>query len=144
MMPEDRHEPGVTAMSPHVVASTDGVHPDILDRITRVLWAMGALGHPMRICQGLRTVEAQQALYALGRAVPGARVTNADGLIHRSNHQAGPDGLGRAVDCCFLGPDPFGESRPWRAYGACVVAVGLVWGGDWKTIPDAPHLEIPG
>lgn len=125
---------------------TDGLHPQLIVLITKVLAAMEARGHPMKIVQGLRTTKQQQALYAQGRTTPGAVVTKADGLIVRSNHQAGPDGLGRAVDCAFQGGDPFGEKQPWALYGATCEAVGLVWGGGhvhgWYG-QDRPHAQLP-
>lgn len=120
----------------------DGVHPDLVTKIGKVLAAMSALGHPMRVVQGLRTTAQQQALYAQGRTTPGKVVTKADGVKNRSNHQAHADGLGHAVDLAFAGPDPFAESHPWSCYGACVQAVGLSWGGSWPT-PDRPHAELP-
>lgn len=121
----------------------DGLNPILVAKINRVLGAMTALGFPMRPVQGLRTLAQQQALYAQGRTRPGPIVTNADGIVHKSNHQAGKDGLGHAIDCAFVGPDPFGEKMPWGAYGACVRAVGLVWGGDFKALTDRPHAELP-
>ena len=123
----------------------DNLHPDLLARLDRVLAAMSALGFPMKIVQGVRTVAEQQALYAQGRTTPGRIVTNCDGVTNRSNHQAKANGFGYAADCAFEGADPFGETKPWRAYGACAVAVGLVWGGDWKgSLVDRPHVELKG
>lgn len=121
----------------------DGLHPSLVEKVQKVLAAMAALGFPMKVVQGLRTAEQQAALYAQGRTAPGKIVTNADGVTHKSNHQARQDGLGHAVDCAFVGPDPFADSLPWGAYGACCKAVGLAWGGDWKSITDRPHAELP-
>lgn len=104
---------------------------------------MLALGFPMKITAGVRTTAQQQALYAKGRTTPGRIVTNADGVIHKSNHQPHADGYGHAVDCAFQGPDPFGETQPWAAYGACAKAVGLEWGGDFTTLHDRPHVQLP-
>lgn len=120
---------------------TDDLHPQLLEKVYRVLAAMSALGFPMRICQGVRTVAEQQALYAQGRTAPGAMVTNCDGVIKKSNHQRGADGYGRAVDCCFLGPTPF--IGPFDVYGAAGQALGLRWGGTFTTLIDRPHLELP-
>lgn len=120
-----------------------GVHPELVRRVDMVLAAMSALGHPMRVVQGLRTTAQQQALYGQGRnGDPRPVVTKADGVLHRSNHQVHADGLGHAVDCAFATGEPFAESHPWSCYGACVQAVGLSWGGSWPT-PDRPHAELP-
>lgn len=122
----------------------DGVHPALKAKITQVLTAMAALNHPMRVCQGVRTAEQQQDLYAQGRSIPGKIVTNADGFKLRSNHQLHPsDNYGHAVDCCFMTGEPFGETQPWSLYGAAVKAVGLNWGGSWTSFQDRPHAELP-
>lgn len=124
----------------------DGVHPTLVTRIGTVLAAMQILGFPMRVVQGVRTQTQQQALFAQGRTAPGKIVTKADGVIHKSNHQPKADGFGYAVDCAFVGPDPWGETQPWKAYGACCEAVGLKWGGGTAFlkagINDRPHAEL--
>lgn len=121
-----------------------GLHPELLTRIDKVLAAMAERGHPMRIVQGLRTTEEQAKLYAEGRSLPGAIVTHADGVKVRSNHQAGADGFGHAVDCAFQGSEPFSEHHPWALYGATCEAAGLVWGGGhthgWHG-QDRPHAQ---
>ena len=129
------------------MADLCSIHPELVARITRVLDALSALGFPMRITDGVRTMEQQAAIYAQGRTTPGRIVTYADGVTHRSNHQVKADGYGHAVDCAFVGSDgdpSWAESWPWNAYGACVVAVGLTWGGNWRGKKrDRPHCELP-
>jgi peptidoglycan L-alanyl-D-glutamate endopeptidase CwlK len=122
-------------------SSTADLHPALIAKVNRVLTAMSALGFPMRICQGVRTVAQQRALYAKGRTTPGPIVTNCDGIVKMSNHQPRADGYGYAVDCCFVGADPW--TGPWEVYGAAGMAVGLVWGGKFSTLTDRPHLELP-
>ena len=124
------------------------LHPDLVAKLTRVFAAMHALGYPMRLIEGVRSAERQQALYAQGRTKPGKIVTNCDGVVKKSNHQAKDDGFGHAVDCAFL-DDPhtprdetYDESMPWNAYGALAEAVGLAWGGRWKDPYDRPHVEL--
>lgn len=125
-----------------------GLNPALLEKVDRVLAAMSALGHPMKIVQGLRTVQEQQALFAQGRTLPGKRVTKCDGVVNKSNHQAAADGLGHAVDCAFVDDkatpedETWSDKSPWAVYGACARAVGLKWGGDWAD-PDRPHIELP-
>lgn len=96
----------------------------------------------MFVVQGVRTTLQQKALYAKGRTEPGPVVTYKDGVVHKSNHQPWPDGLGHAVDCAFLGADPFGDHQPWEDYGKLVEAQGLVWGGRWTGLVDRPHAEL--
>lgn len=113
------------------------LHPALVEKVGLVLEQMRLHYAPMRITDGCRSVAQQQQLYAKGRTAPGPIVTHCDGVETPSNHQSG-----RAVDCCFLGPDPYGASHPWTVYGELARAVGLVWGGDWKK-PDRPHMELP-
>lgn len=125
------------------MVDTTKLHPELVKRLTRVLDAMAAFGEPMRICQGVRTADEQAKLFAQGRTVPGKVVTNCDGVVKKSNHQAKDDGFGYAVDCCFTAGEPFGDKRPWAAFGALAVAAGLKWGGNWTgTLVDRPHIEI--
>lgn len=120
----------------------DGVHPDLVSKLETVFAALLAAGHAMFVVQGVRTAAQQKALYAQGRTAPGRIVTMKDGVVHKSNHQPWTDGLGHAVDCAFLGPDPFSLSHPWETYGQLVEAQGLTWGGRWTTPHDLPHAEL--
>jgi peptidoglycan L-alanyl-D-glutamate endopeptidase CwlK len=121
------------------------VHPELVAHVERMLFAMRALGFPMVVTDGVRTLEQQQALYAKGRTAPGPIVTKADGTIVRSNHQPHADGFGHAVDCAFIvnGRPSWDEGLPWPLYGAMAKALGLRWGGDFKSIVDRPHVELP-
>lgn len=123
----------------------EGVHPSLVDKVTRILCAMAELGHPMMVTDGVRSLKAQRALYAQGRTKPGKIVTHADGVSVKSNHQPKADGFGHAVDCCFLvdGKPSWAEAHPWRLYGEMAKALDLSWGGDWKRFPDRPHVELP-
>jgi peptidoglycan LD-endopeptidase CwlK len=126
-----------------------------LQSLVRTLLAhMEMMGYPMLVTAGVRTTAEQAALYAQGRTAPGRIVTNADGELKRSNHQAKADGKGYAVDCAFLidGPDRDGEfetptwdaERPWQLYGVLAETLGegkITWGGRWSKLVDMPHLE---
>jgi peptidoglycan L-alanyl-D-glutamate endopeptidase CwlK len=123
-----------------------GLHPRLIAAVTRITDAMAALGFHMIVTDGWRTVEQQAALYAKGRTAPGKIVTNADGELKRSNHQAHADGFGHAADMTFLdghGQPTWADDLPWRLYGEMAKSQGLVWGGEWKSITDRPHIELP-
>jgi peptidoglycan L-alanyl-D-glutamate endopeptidase CwlK len=121
----------------------EGVHPELVEKVKRILFAMAELGHPMIVTDGPRTREQQRALYAQGRTAPGKIVTYANGVTSLSNHQVKADGFGHAVDCCFLrdGKASWAEDHPWKLYGEAAKSLGLRWGGDW-TRPDRPHIEL--
>jgi hypothetical protein len=119
----------------------------LLRKLGRVWAAMAALGFPMMPTDGVRTAEAQAALYAQGRTKPGHIVTNCDGVTTKSNHQVKDDGVGHAVDCAFLdanGQPSWEDHFPWSAYGEAAKAVGLIWGIHLNaTTIDRPHVELP-
>lgn len=131
-----------------------GVHPVLIARALLVHDAMAAIGYQMMVTDGVRTTAEQVALHKQGRETPGPdvsperplgrTVTNADGITTRSNHQVHADGLGHALDCCFVvtGKPSWDARLPWRAYGELAKALGLKWGGDWPT-SDKPHIELP-
>jgi len=129
-------------------SKTDKIHPVLERRIGLVLAAMKAAGMEMIITDDVRSQQEQQALYRVGRrGKPGERiVTNADGVVTKSNHQAKDDGYGYAVDCAFKQDGKVVWDVPdswWAAYGALCRAVGLRWGikvGSWI---DQPHAELP-
>ena len=127
-----------------MITKLEGVHPVLVEKVKRILHASAELGHPMLVTDGVRTEAQQQALYAKGRTAPGKKVTNADGVRAKSNHQVKADGFGHAVDLAFLadGKPSWAEHHPWMLLGAMAVALGLVWGGHWRT-PDRPHIELP-
>ncbi len=126
-----------------------GVAPPLVERITRILAAMENLGSPMFVVCGVRTAGEQRIEFLKGRAFTAgswivtdrhAVVTNADGVVKLSNHQADA-GVGHSVDCAFLGAEPYAETHPWALYGAMGKALGLYWGGDWPGLVDRPHLS---
>lgn len=97
-------------------------------------------GMKIKIGETLRTRSEQDALYALGRTAPGKIVTNAKGSSYSSYHQWGTafdiyraDGKGAYYD-----KDDF-----FAKVGAIGVSIGLEWGGNWKSIVDKPHFQLP-
>ena len=88
-----------------------------------------------------RSEEEQALLYAQGRTKPGQIVTNIDGETQKSNHNHYPS---RALDFAVsiygkISWNP-GEYKP---VGELAVKHGLIWGGNWKTFKDSPHIELP-
>jgi peptidoglycan L-alanyl-D-glutamate endopeptidase CwlK len=102
-------------------------------------------GIEIMVTQGLRTIAEQDALYAQGRSVPGAKVTNCPG--GHSYHN-----FGLAVDCC---PSQFAPGKPftpdwhpehpsWKRMEAVGKSLGLDSGAYWRTFHDAPHFQLTG
>lgn len=120
-----------------------GVHPLLVFKMGKVLDLMARAGRPMFVLEGLRSQQRQQMLFAQSRTAKGPRVTNCDGVKIRGNHQVSGDGYGHAVDCAFIGPEPFAPEHPWALYGQLLQDEGLKWGGTFISLPaDLTHAEL--
>jgi len=124
------------------------LHPKIREEVKKIIEEAETVvdnNLAIRIVQGLRTIEEQDALYAQGRTTPGSVVTKAKGGSSYHNY-------GLALDICwlFLQPDgtyKYDDKKSW-ATGANFLKVirifkshGYTWGGDFKSITDEPHFE---
>lgn len=141
------------------------LHPKIREEVKTLIEAAESkfptwIG--VRIVQGLRTIEEQDGLYALGRTKVnpdgksakkplGNIVTNARG--GSSNHN-----YGLAIDFALLiDKDKNGTwdevswslvqdldkdgKKDWMEVVDTFKAAGYQWGGDWSSFKDYPHLE---
>lgn len=127
----------------------DGVHPNLV-KVMKVAIVNSPVD--FTITEGVRTLKRQQELYAQGRTKPGIKVTNADGIKNKSNHQAKADGFGHAVDLYpfFLGQVQVNHKDTIKNLKlisdhikkvAKELGIGITWGGDWKFV-DCPHFEL--
>jgi hypothetical protein len=89
----------------------------------------------LRITDGFRTVEQQDAIYAKGRTAPGSIVTKAKGGY--SNHN-----FGLAVD---VAPFENGKLNWNTKYYPIIGLIGesrkLEWGHRWVALDDKPHFQ---
>lgn len=99
-----------------------------------------ATGRKWAISDARRTMAQQRDIYAQGRTKPGKVVSNAK--PGQSAHN-----FGYAVDLWPLKADgdfDWGASQKlFKAMGDIAVSLGLTWGGNFKSIFDAPHVEHP-
>lgn len=87
------------------------------------------------ITDGYRTFDEQTKLYAQGRTIPGAIVTQvkAGESYHNSR---------RAVDISFKNKEGKGSYAPELYDQLKTINIyHLIWGGLWKTFQDRPHFE---
>ncbi|WP_313622822.1 M15 family metallopeptidase [Achromobacter sp.] len=114
-----------------------GVHPDL---VAIVKSAIQRTPVDFTVVEGVRTVAQQRDYVARGASQTMA-----------SYHLPQADGLGHAVDLAPLidGEIPWND---WQAFAdlaavmktcAAELGVPLEWGGDWKTLGDGPHFQIP-
>lgn len=123
------------------------LHPKVMGEVFQIVeeieskWPANAA---IRIVQGLRTIEEQDALYAQGRTKPGKIVTKAKGGSSFHNY-------GLAIDFALLydkdGNGSF-ESLSWDVKDPRWMEVvkafedrGWFWGGKFSSIKDYPHLQ---
>ena len=104
-------------------------------------------GATLKVLEGHRPNSVQAAYYAQGRTTPGPIITKA--RPGESKHNLDP---ARAVDVVVLCKG----KATWSAKADCdgdgvwdylemgeiAEGLGLVWGGRWKRMPDAPHVEL--
>ena len=95
-----------------------------------------------------RSPAEQDELYALGRTRPGKLVTNARGGTSQHNFTL-PDGTpaSKAFDFAVRRTDGTLNWNPlsseWKAAVAIGKELGLVWGGDFQSILDYCHFQLP-
>lgn len=108
-----------------------GVNPDLVKIVRRALQLSPV---DFGITEGLRTVERQRQLVAAGKS-----------QTMNSRHISG-----HAVDV-FAYPTSVG-SWEWKYYEQIATAfkqaakelnIPVEWGGDWKTLKDGPHFQLP-
>jgi peptidoglycan L-alanyl-D-glutamate endopeptidase CwlK len=130
------------------------LHPAVRDEVVVLIDKVEA-GFPpniaVRIVQGLRTIEEQNALYAKGRTAPGSIVTNAKGGSSYHNY-------GLAIDFAILidkdGNGTYDELSwdikkdndkdgiaDWLEVVKVFESAGWEWGGKWASIKDYPHVQ---
>ena len=90
----------------------------------------------VKVICGTRTYAEQEELYAKGRTEPGSIVTNA-----RSGYSMHNFGLAFDIGV-FDGTKYVSDGLGYKAAGMIGRDLGLVWGGDFKSISDEPHFEI--
>ncbi|WP_367352786.1 M15 family metallopeptidase [Achromobacter animicus] len=124
-------------LSQRSLARLEGVHPDLVDVVQLAIQRTSV---DFTVVEGVRTL-AQQHDYVRR----GASQTMA------SYHLPQRDGLSHAVDLAPIvnGGIPWSN---WQAFAdlaavvkgcAAEIGVPVEWGGDWKTLKDGPHFQIP-
>lgn len=116
------------------------LHPHLQELALKLVDACAKKNLKIAISECYRTVEEQNALYAIGRSKPGSKVTNARGDSYSSMHQWGVafdiyrnDGKG-----LYYNADSF-----FNKVGKIGESLGLEWGGSWSGLVDLPHFQLP-
>jgi peptidoglycan L-alanyl-D-glutamate endopeptidase CwlK len=138
-------------MDKSTVNQINKLHPSVRDEVTAIIKEcdIALTGRAkVRVTQGLRTFDEQDALYQQGRTKSGKKVTNAKGGQSVHNY-------GFAVDICLIIDDKIASwdtKKDWdndkiSDWDECVkifLKHGWSWGGNWKTFKDMPHFDKVG
>lgn len=92
--------------------------------------------HPF-ITQTVRTFEESDKLYHKGRTISGSIVTNAKAGQSYHNY-----GLALDFVIQYNGKESWKVDANWMIVVNIFKKHGFAWGGDFKSIPDAPHFEM--
>lgn len=125
------------------------LHPRAQKKAVQLQQECLKAGIKIKIGECVRTVAEQNALYAKGRnGAPGPIVTKAKGTDYKSMHQwciafdvflvMDVDRDGSVKDDAFNN-----ATGLFNKVGAIGKKLGLEWGGDWKSIKDLPHFQLP-
>ena len=116
------------------------LHPQLQVKVSQLTDLCKQAGLNVLITETLRTAAEQDALYAQGRTTPGSIVTNAKGSSYQSMHQ-----WGVAFDFCrnVKGEEYSNADGFFEKVGKIGKVVGLFWGGDFKSLVDRPHFQMP-
>jgi peptidoglycan LD-endopeptidase CwlK len=127
------------------------IRQEVMDTITRLESTVFTPKVKIRVVQGLRTIDEQNALYAQGRTAPGPIVTNAKGGTSYHNYGLAfdfaimydKDGNGTFEALSWDINYDFDRDgvKDWQEVVTPFKALGYSWGGDWKSFQDNPHIE---
>lgn len=128
--------------------SPQDLSPDTRFRFCNFDAAMRAAGIDYILTCTYRSPEEQTLLYAQGRTMPGAIVTNAQ--AGQSAHNCFDDDnqtpASRAFDVVPVvngKPDWDGSHPVWEQMGAIGESASLEWAGRWKSFKEKPHFQLP-
>ena len=116
-----------------------GVHPELIKVVELAHDHALQNGLDFTVVEGCRTIATQRKYVARGASKTMA-----------SRHIPGADGFGKAID--FVPLLEGGEiTWKWPAFrpiadcfkiAAQTLGVDIVWGGDWRSFQDGPHIEL--
>lgn len=119
------------------------LHPAVQRRCNAFLEACASAGIEVLITSTYRDNESQNALYALGRTVPGQRVTNARAGQSWHNYRLAFD-----VVPIRNGKPVWGttgaDGELWERVGKLGERCGLEWAGRWTRFREMPHFQFTG
>jgi hypothetical protein len=132
----------------------EGVHPSVKAKALQLVTNAYSKGYKLIVTQGLRTIHAQNLLYAKGRTTSQLRsagITDVTGepkenIVTKAKGGTSYHNYGLAFDIGVLNKAEddvdWNASSKFAAVGKLGKEIGLEWGGDFKSIKDTPHFQI--
>ncbi|MBB3699898.1 M15 family metallopeptidase [Flammeovirga yaeyamensis] len=116
--------------------TTKGIDPKLDVKIKAVLAQLHKEGINAKVISGYRSLEKQKDIYAQGRTKAGGIISNAIPGLSFHNY-------GWAVDIAvYENGKPNWNTKHWDRIGEVGKQHGLVWGGEFRSIVDKPHLQL--
>ncbi len=118
--------------------SLDGLAPAFRAKVDELLARMKSKGHDPIVAESTRTNERQTYLYGFGREYDDGRgiVTHSKDADETWHH------FGLAVDIISASKGWDASRRFWNDLGTIAAALGLSWGGAWRSFKDLPHIQL--
>ena len=113
------------------------LHPIVGLKAARLVQSCNGQGIDLLITSTYRDHQSQNALYAIGRTMPGKKVTNAKGGQSFHNFRVAFD-----VVPLVNGKAVWNDNGLWQHIGKLGKDLGLEWAGDWRTFKEMPHFQF--
>lgn len=127
------------------------LHPAVRESAMKILKAAETVltgNAVLRYAYTMRTWAEQTALFAIGRTVPGKKVTDAPAGKSWHNYGLAFDIVlivdGKTASWDTLKDFDGDKKADWMEIVALAKAEGWEWGGDWRKLIDKPHFQKVG
>ena len=129
-----------------------GIHPVVKASAIEMIRRAYNEGIFVKITHGYRSMEEQAALYGQGRSsyVYNGKQYGNKKAVKVTNAKPGSSyhNFGLAIDFVLTNKDGTAAywtvNDKWRRVAEIAKGLGFVWGGDWSSFKDNPHLEMTG
>lgn len=122
-----------------IIRDLNKLHPYVKGLAEELIRKCKEIGIEIIVTETLRTKERQQELYNKGRTAPGQIVTNAKPGNSIHNY-----GLAFDIVPVEKGKALWDRYDLFKKVGEIGVALGLDWGGNWRSFKDYPHFQWTG
>jgi peptidoglycan L-alanyl-D-glutamate endopeptidase CwlK len=122
------------------------IYPELARRVVRMDAILAPQGVITRVVQSLRPYSVQMTLWRQGRDAAG-NIIDKSKVVTNARPEQSWHTYGCAVDVApFIGGVPdWNVAHPvWKLIEETGESLGMVSGAEWRTFPDAPHLQLTG